>query len=695
DLAKSLRELAGLAFYSNPGTDPRVTGYDAIWKRSYPSRPDVDVVRLRQTGQPDLFDPGEVASIFQEHHPYDRGRLFANDGRPKVAVIGSGAGGAVVAARLAASGRYDVAIFESGPRMTPAEYPLDTLVGMARLFEGGLMTLSRNLDIHLLRGRVVGGGTVMTSGLSVEMRSETKSRWCSTSGELAIGVTQAELDAGFAKVHAMQHMGPLDNLPDSLKTSVSELLKDGADALTAAGEPSYVFNADNPQNNVMMHAGQGPAGRPDQNGDYCFGCGLCNYGCHFGHKLSMDLSYLPFAESHGAKIHPNLPIERLVGDVVGGRLEVTHLQLGRGLGRVAVDHVVLAAGAVGTPALLLRSVKADGSWRALRVFDEDDGHVGKGLGFNYGSGVVARWKPTDAAKLLARAQLRQNPTGGPFPDSFPTPGHLGFQIRYVATKAGDPDFRIAIDPTKDPLGRREHFARYVLENAFVPPSLLSNVVPGVGKAHLDWMRDYRNQPRDVRDHHRLAADRPRARRSHRGLQAQRRRDEAQPRRARVDRAALLRGGGGRGGARGGAGRSEGRRGAARRRSAAVAQSVRTPHRDADREQAGAGVELAGAHHVELRASAGWLPNERRPGSRRGGPGFPFVWGGQRLRERWESLSLDHRREPAVVDRGPRGGRERSDSIHHRALIEGRVAAVDAVTAERARAWRSTRRGALA
>ena len=490
DLAKSLRELAGLAFYSNPGSDPRVTGYQPIWQRSYPTRADVDVVRLRLTGQPDLFDPGEVASIFQQSHPYDRGRLFRNDGRPKVAVIGSGAGGAVVAARLAE--HYDVAVFESGPRMAPAEYPLDTLVGMARLFEGGLMTLNRNLDIHLLRGRVVGGGTVMTSGLSVKMRSETKSRWCSTSGELAIGVTEAELDAGFEKVHRMQHMGRLDELPESLKTGVSEMLRTGADAMRTNGEPSYALNADDPQNNVMMRAGQGPAARTDQNGDYCFGCGLCNYGCHFGHKLSMDLSYLPFAESKGARIHPNLPIERLVGDVVGGRLKITHLQLGRGLGRVPIDHVVLAAGAVGTPALLLRSVEADGTWRALRVFDRDDGHVGKGLGFNYGSGVVARWKPTDAAKLLARAQLRRDPVGGPFPDTFAVPGHLGFQIRYVATKDGDPDFRIAIDPKKDPLGRREHFARYVLENAFVPPSLLSNVVPGVGGAHLDWMRDYRN-----------------------------------------------------------------------------------------------------------------------------------------------------------------------------------------------------------
>ncbi|MCB9599336.1 MAG: GMC family oxidoreductase [Sandaracinus sp.] len=492
DLAKSLRELASLAFYSNPGSDMRVTGYQPIQQRDYSTRGDVDVVELRRLGQPDLFDPKEVASIFQEHHPYDLGRLFANDGRPKIAVIGSGAGGAVVAARLAQTGRYDVAIFESGPRMRPGEYPLDTFVGMSRLFEGGLMTLSRNLDIHLLRGRVVGGGTVMTSGLSVKMRAETMDRWCSTAGELAIGVTRAELEAGFDAVHAVQHMGPLDDLPDALKTGVSEKLREGAEALTAAGEPSYDLNADDPQNNVMMRASQAPGGRPDQNGDYCFGCGLCNYGCHFGHKLSMDLSYLPMAEAAGAKIHPNLPIDHLVGDVEHGRLKIKKLMLGRGLGPVDVDHVVLAAGAVGTPALLLRSVDADGTWRSLRVFDQDDGHVGKGLGFNYGSGVVARWLPSDADALRAREIAQSDSTAGPYPSAFAKPGHLGFQIRYVATKAGDPEFRIGIDPKRDPLGRANHIARYVLENAFVPPSLVSNVVPGVGAAHLDWMRDYRS-----------------------------------------------------------------------------------------------------------------------------------------------------------------------------------------------------------
>jgi len=469
DLAKSLREMMALAFYSNPAADTAVTGYTRVWQRGpflreVLRRGDVDTEALTELRQPEVFDPVEVAAVHIQGHPYDADRLFANDGRPKVAVIGSGAGGAVVAARLAqmrdAGGRprFDVAVFEAGPRLRPRDYPLDTLVGMSQLFEGGLLTLSRNLDIHLLRGRLVGGGTVMTSGLSVRLRPETMDRWCARGGELSIGVRREELEAAFDAVHRRQHMAWID---PRLYTDVSHLLGKGGRALAGTGE-EWIFNADGPQNNVVMGPDQCPTARPDQLGRWCFGCGLCNYGCHFGHKLSMDLTYIPDAERAGARIHPNLPIERLIGRTDRhGRMRVTHLELGRGLGhRVPVDHVVLAAGAVGSPALLLRSAKGQPAWRALPPFR--GGHVGRGLGFNYGSGVVARW-----------------------PERFRRPGHLGFQIKYVATKAGDPSYTIDLGR-----GRGTFAARYVLENAFMPPGLLSNLVPGVGPAHLRWMRDY-------------------------------------------------------------------------------------------------------------------------------------------------------------------------------------------------------------
>ncbi|HJK93873.1 MAG TPA: GMC family oxidoreductase N-terminal domain-containing protein, partial [Polyangiaceae bacterium LLY-WYZ-15_(1-7)] len=427
DLAKSLREMMSLAFYSNPNADPSVTGYERIWDRSarYAHRHDVDRTALPRLRQPAVFDPKEAASIHQVGHPYDATRLFANDGRPKVAVIGTGAGGAVVAAKLAAEkkgGRpkYDVAVFDAGPRMSPGEYPLDTFVGMGRLFEAGLLTLTKDLDIHLLRGRVVGGGTVMTSGLSVRLRQGTKDAWTRTSGELAIGVGPEELDAGFEAVRERCHMAPMGELDPALYTDASHLLEEGAKTL-GPDEPQWRFDADDAWNTVMMRASQHPGERPDQNGDWCFGCGLCNYGCHFGHKLSMDLTYVPDAIAAGAKLHPNLPIERLEGERdAHGQMQVTHLVLGRGLkARVKVDHVVLAAGAVGTPALLLRSAAHDPCWETLPPFRGD--HVGTGLGFNYGSGVLGRW-PTPFAK----------------------PGHFGFQIKYVATRAEDTPFEVKV-----------------------------------------------------------------------------------------------------------------------------------------------------------------------------------------------------------------------------------------------------------
>lgn len=454
DLAKSLREVMGLAFYSNPASDT-ITGYERIWKREklLRERTDVDTLRLPPP-RPFIFDPEEVARVHFQGHPYQVDRLFREDGRPKVAVIGSGAGGAVVAARLAQSGNYDVAIFEAGPRFRPGDYPLDTLVGMSQLFEDGLMTLSRNLDLHLLRGRLVGGGTVMTSGLSVRPRKRTLEAWTSgLNADTYLGLASADMDIALEAIRKRQSLGTIN---PALFTDPSHLLEKGAKALGGG----YRFDTEEALNNVMMQPGQRPHPTPDQNGDYCLGCGLCNYGCHFGHKLSMDLTYIPDAEKAGARVHPNLPVERLVGEYLGdGEMRVTALEIGRGSGmRVPVDHVVLACGAVGSPALLLRSAQADPAWDLLPAFQK--GWVGTHLGFNYGSGVAALYS-----------------------DAFEKPGHRGFQIKYIATKDPDEDFTLT--------GHHgPHVTRYVMENAFVPPGLLSNVVPGVGEIHKRWMQSY-------------------------------------------------------------------------------------------------------------------------------------------------------------------------------------------------------------
>jgi len=446
DFAKSIREMLALAYWTNPATD-HMTGYVPVWDRSFwDERPDVS-----RNDRPEprgyYIDAHAVRRKHDIGRPQRFDRLFRG-GAPgrRVAVIGSGAGGAVTAAHLAEKG-WDVAVFEAGPRFRPSEYPLDALEGMSVLFEQGLLSLNHNLDIHLLRGRVVGGGTVMTSGMSIKMWPSILRKW---NDEYGAGLDEDEVWQAFERV---KKRIALDELNTDYTCSPGELWRQGGEKLNEIAE-KVIYEFDTPLINVMSKKGQHPHREriPDLLGDHCFACGLCNYGCHFGHKMSVDLTYLLDAEDAGARIHPNLPIEHLVGryDHDSGSMHVTGLVLGRGIDEyVEVDHVVLAAGAVGSPALLLRTQEADHTWSLARPFQgrPEDRPVGTGLGFNYGTTVAAMWD-----------------------HDLPVPGNAGVQINYVGERAGEEGF--------------------VLENAFLPPGLLANVVPGVGEDHFHWMRSY-------------------------------------------------------------------------------------------------------------------------------------------------------------------------------------------------------------
>ena len=187
DLVRALKQMCVLVYYSNPETGA-LTGYVPIWKRAHilAAAPELDAPPVR-------VPISQINAKHREGRGTPVERLFANDGRPKVAIVGSGAGGAVVAARLAAT--CDVAVFEAGPSFTASEYPLDTLSGMALLYRDGLMSFSKNLDLQVLAGRLVGGGTALTSGMSVKPRRRTLESWQRSgidSGELGAGLDAVE-----------------------------------------------------------------------------------------------------------------------------------------------------------------------------------------------------------------------------------------------------------------------------------------------------------------------------------------------------------------------------------------------------------------------------------------------------------------------------------------------------------------------
>ncbi len=429
DLARFLKEVCNLAYYSSPASD-RVTGFTPLWRQARvlavaPEEAESEVWTRKRRRR---IDHAAIRVRHAEGRGIDGSRLFANDGRPRVAVIGSGCGGAVAAARLAP--HADVAIFEAGPRLHPRDFPTDGMAAMALLYDRGVLFPSRDQDLRVLAGRVVGGSSVINEGVTIRPRKTTLDHWLREGA----GFDRAAMSAAIDAVEERQRF---TEYAEDLLTTPSHVFAKGmasADLMVGLLRTDVATHA-------HMHAGQ-PHYQGDVRGSRCLACGYCNHGCRFGHHLSMDRTFLRDAEAAGARVHPNMPVKRLVAKRRGREdVRVTGLKIQGRAEIVEVDHVVLAAGAIGSPALLLRSMG-----RSPRGLGRIPGAhlVGQRLGFNYGTAVIGQW-----------------------PDRHPIPGEAGQQVGFVASKPGD--------------------ETYILENGWITPTIFSTLAPGVGREHREWM----------------------------------------------------------------------------------------------------------------------------------------------------------------------------------------------------------------
>jgi cholesterol oxidase len=100
----------------------------------------------------------------------------------------------------------------------------------------------------------------------------------------------------------------------------------------------------------------------------CSNCGDCCSGCNVGAKRTLDTSYLADAVNHGAEIHTECSVLHVRGSggdaAVRGRWAVDYEVLNSGFAvfgdevgyqTVRADHVVIAAGAPGSTAIMLRT----------------------------------------------------------------------------------------------------------------------------------------------------------------------------------------------------------------------------------------------------------------------------------------------------------------------------------------------------
>ncbi|MFI0776332.1 FAD-dependent oxidoreductase [Streptomyces sp. NPDC021212] len=256
-----------------------------------------------------------------------------------VLVVGSGAGGSAAALELAAAGR-EVTVLEEGPRVETAELAAASPAeNMRRLYrQGGLTPIFGTPTIAYGEGRCVGGTTVINGGLFWEPSEALLDRWAQASG--VDGYRAPDLGP---RLKVIAHrLGVIAQQPgDGNRDSV--LLSQGADRLGWRWTHS--------QRAVRA----------------CAHRNRCATGCVTGAKQSMAVSYLPEAESMGARVVPGVRALRIAHNGREARAVLTR----DGAGRWASYRprtLVLAAGPLGTPALMQRSgIHADRAGRGLAL----------------------------------------------------------------------------------------------------------------------------------------------------------------------------------------------------------------------------------------------------------------------------------------------------------------------------------------
>jgi choline dehydrogenase-like flavoprotein len=251
--------------------------------------------------------------------------------RPDVCVIGSGPGGAVVAARLAEKGA-SVVVLEEGGAWEARDFDMREETAYPRLYQerGGRATA--DLAITVLQGRALGGGSVINWTTSLRVPGTVLEHWSRHHG--VTGLDAASLLPHFEAVERR-----LSIRPDVLEAvnANNRVLWDGCERL-----------------------GWSKALVP-RNVSGCQRLGYCGMGCPVDAKTSMDRTYLSDAIAAGARIFANVRATRI--EAAGGRATgiagevldpATDLPTGR---RVIVRPraVVVAGGAINSPALLLRS----------------------------------------------------------------------------------------------------------------------------------------------------------------------------------------------------------------------------------------------------------------------------------------------------------------------------------------------------
>ncbi len=321
-----------------------------------------------------------------------------------VVIIGSGASGSVIADELTRAGA-DCVMLEAGQDYIAEEYPRNEMLANARLYWSGGMDATTSANLLFLRGKVLGGGTVVNQALLDRFDDLALDDWRERSGVdfFSTGAMARHYDA-------VEQQLALHTLGRDEWNRNAELYARGFEAC------GYQWGS--------LRRGQSNC-RVAEND-----CMACLGGCRRESKQSMPVTFLQRARRQGLQVETGFLVERIRHHA--DHVEVTGYQDGE-FRTVRARRGVVAAGALGTSRILLNSgfgkhLPALGErffshpqWMNLALFDEKvDAHKG-----------ALQAVKSDEPDFRRRGFKLENVFVGPIGASMLIPEHGRLQQRYM------------------------------------------------------------------------------------------------------------------------------------------------------------------------------------------------------------------------------------------------------------------------
>jgi choline dehydrogenase-like flavoprotein len=351
DAAFGVGALTSLSLFFAYGLVDETTGQNPNWKQ--------------------LGYPGPISPVPQAPKPI---RPLVPDGdttlEADAVVVGSGAGGGVVAARLAERG-LKVVVLEAGGYFDEADFNQVEVWAHQNLYWRGGPTPTADMNVTLQAGFCLGGGTTVNWTNSLRTKDWVREQWASEHGleDVATDAFDRHLDA------VWQRLGVNDRCSELNRPQ--EAMKRGAEAL-GWNFATVNRNWDPDRHDPAM-------------------AGYMGFGDQSGAKQSTVKTYLQDAVDRGADVVAQCWAERVI--VENGRAAGVEavwsdrLDPSKPPVRVTVraPQVIVAAGALESPALLLRSGiggPATGDYLRLHPCTATIG--------DYGEDMQAWWGPPHA-----------------------------------------------------------------------------------------------------------------------------------------------------------------------------------------------------------------------------------------------------------------------------------------------------------